>query len=114
MDLDDVLLLVITTAILFVGIVIAVMQSKILRLLSKEARAENETKEVNRDRESKPEIRKQNIAKARSSTGLIRGEARLLGLDNEEHAAAIMAAVSCASNIPLEALKIKSIRKIEG
>ena len=33
MDMEDVLLLVITAAILIVGIVMTVMQSKILRLL---------------------------------------------------------------------------------
>lgn len=108
MDLDDVLLLAITAAILLVGIVIAVMQSRILKLLSREAGEENEAVEI------KPEVAKKNTVEPTLVTELTRGQAKLFGIDSDEYTAVIMAAVSNAANIPLTKLRIKSIKKIEG
>lgn len=108
MDLEDILLLVVTTAILCVGIVTAVLQSRILKLLSNGARAVDEVKE------SKPEGGTQHILKAPVKTGLTKGEAKLFGIDDDEHVAVIMAAVSNAANIPLTELRIKSIKRVDS
>lgn len=108
MDLEDVLLLAITAAILCVGIVIAVMQSRILKLLSRGTKIENEAVDI------KPETRKQNIAELPVATDLTRGETKLSGVDSDELTAVIMAAVSSAANIPLAGLRIKYIKRIEG
>lgn len=47
-------------------------------------------------------------------TGLARGEARLIGVEDEELVAAIMAAVSIASYIPVSSLGIRSIKRVDN
>jgi hypothetical protein len=49
-----------------------------------------------------------------SKSGSTKGEAETIGVDDDEVACAILAAVSTASMIPLDKLKIKSIRVIEN
>lgn len=110
MDLDDTLLLGVTIAILCVGIVLVVLQSKILKLLLNGAKVKDEVKVIKPEVEVKP----QHTLKAPVKTGLTKGEAKLLGIEDDEQVAVIMAAVSNAANIPLTQMKIKSIRKIEG
>lgn len=44
--------------------------------------------------------------------GATSGDAKVIGLDDDEITAVILAAVSHASNIPLNSLKVKSIKKI--
>lgn len=119
MNLSDTLLLGVNTTIVCMVIVFAVLitlaiiivlQSRILKLLSIQA---NEVDEV---KASKPviEVKPQALQKTPVKTGLTKGEAKLVGLEDEEHAAVIMAAVSNAASIPLAALKIKSIKRIDS
>jgi Na+-transporting methylmalonyl-CoA/oxaloacetate decarboxylase gamma subunit len=119
MNLSDTLLLGVNTTIVCMAIVfivliilavIIVLQSKILKLLSKQEKEADEVK-VN-----KPvvEVKHQDVPSTPVKTGLTKGEAKLVGLEDEEHAAVIMAAVSNAANIPLTALRIKSIKRIDS
>ena len=48
-----------------------------------------------------------------SKTGLTSGEARLVGVEDEELVAVIMTAVSHASNISLSDLRIRSIKRVD-
>lgn len=110
MDINDILLLGVTTAILFVGIILVVLQGKILKLLS------NQTKEVDEVKVNRPEeeIKPQIILECPVERGLTKGEAKLSGIEDEEHIPVIMAAVSSAAGIPLTRLKIKSIKRINS
>lgn len=47
------------------------------------------------------------------SAGLTKGEARLVGVEDEEIVAVVMAAVSHASSIPLSELRIRSIKRVD-
>lgn len=119
MNLSDTLLLGVNTTIVCMAIVfvvliilavIIVLQSKILKLLSKQEKEADEVK-VN-----KPvvEVKHQDAQSTPVKTGLTKGEAKLVGIEDEEHVAVIMAAVSDAANIPLTTLRIKSIKRIDS
>jgi Na+-transporting methylmalonyl-CoA/oxaloacetate decarboxylase gamma subunit len=119
MNLSDTLIFGVNTTIVCLALVfvvliilavIIILQSKILKLLSKHEMKADEVK-VN-----KPvvEVKNQYVPSAPVKTGLTKGEAKLLGIEDEEHVAVIMAAVSNAANIPLTALRIKSIRRIDS
>ena len=119
MNLNDTLIFGVNTTIICTAIVlvifiilavIIVLQSKILKLLSKQE------KELDEVKVNKPvvEVKHQDVPSAPVKTGLAKGEAKLVGLEDEEHVAVIMAAVSNAANIPLTALRIKSIKRIDS
>ncbi|MDF2674830.1 MAG: Oxaloacetate decarboxylase, gamma chain [Clostridiales bacterium] len=119
MNLNDTLLFGVDTTTIFITMVFViliilaammVLQSKILRVLSKQ------DKEVDEVKVSKPEVevKHQEVLKAPSKTGLTKGETKLVGIEDDEHAAVIMAVVSNAANIPLTSLKIKSIKRIDN
>ena len=44
--------------------------------------------------------------------GTTKGDAKIIGVDDDEITAVILTAVSHASNIPLNSLKVKSIKKL--
>lgn len=90
--------------------VILILQAKILKLLSKQPEALEEVKA------GKPEadVKYQHPVYTPVDSGAANGEAMLLGIEDEEYAAVIMAAVSSAANIPLSALKIRAIKRIDS
>lgn len=102
--------MVIVFIVLIILAVIIVLQSKILKLLTKQAK---ELQEV-RDSKPKVDVKPQYIMNTPENTGLSKGETKLLGIENEEHVAVIMAAVSNAVNIPITALKIRSIKRVDN
>lgn len=99
-----------TVIVVFVILAIIIaLQLRILKLLSKQSKLLEETKA------NKPEaeVKTQPMVNIPVNTGTAKGEAKLLGFEDEEYAAVIMAAVSSAANIPLSALKIRAIRKMD-
>lgn len=115
----DKLLLGVNTTIIAMGIVfivlillaiLIVLQSKILKTLSS-------MKERN---EAKPGKVYENVQKVsereevKHAEEITKGETVLIGIEEEEHIAAIMAAVSAAANIPVSVLKIRSIKQIDN
>lgn len=90
--------------------VIVVLQLKILKLLSKQPKILEEVKA------GKPEadVKNQQSVYTPAGNGATKGEATLLGIEDDEYAAVIIAAVSSAANIPLSALKIRSISRIDN
>ncbi len=119
MNLSNTLIFGVNTTIVYLALVFVVLiilagiirlQSKILKLLLKQKMEVNEVK-VN-----KPivEVKHQYVPSAPVKTGLTKGEAKLVDIEDEEHVAVIMAAVSNAANIPLTAIRIKSIKRIDS
>lgn len=113
----DKALLGVNTMVIAMGIVFIVLimlsfmlsiQSKILKLLTKAV--EEETPKVQEAPGPVAAVPLSSVPKE----GKTAGEADLLGVDDEELAAVIMAAVSHASSIPLTSLKIRSIKSLEG
>lgn len=105
------------STLLAIGIIVAILilieimiQSKMLKLLTKQAEKLEEVKSNKHQAKEKP----QNIVNTLTNTGLAKGETKLLGIEDEEIVAVIMAAVSNTVNIPLEALKIRSIKRIDS
>lgn len=119
----DKLLLGVNTTIIAMGIVfivlillavLIVIQSRILKVLSDIAeRKEAKETRLSNDYEETPKASKQET-KMLVQKGSTKGEMELLGVEEEEHVAAIMAAVSTTTNIPVSALRIKSIKRIDN
>ncbi|GEM_PF-2247041 len=116
----DKLLLGVNTTIIAMGIVfivlillavLIVIQSRTLKVLS--SIAERKETKLSKVHEEAPKASVQEPRKP-VQKGSTKGEMDLLGVEEEEHVAAIMAAVSAASNIPVSALKIKSIKRIDN
>lgn len=105
---------VISMGIVFIVLIILsymlVIQSKILNILSK--KGEEDARDRIETVQPTPSMAgayvPQNI-----KTGLTQGQASLMGVEDEELAAVIMAAVSEASSIPLTSLRIKSIKSLD-
>lgn len=119
MNLGDTLLLGVNTTIVCMAIVfiilivlsiIIILQSKILKLLTNQDKSEDKVNENQLEVKVRPEV----VSKAPVMTGSTKGQAKLVGLESEEHVAIIMAAVSDAANIPITALKIRSIKRVDN
>lgn len=97
-------------AVFVILAIIIALQLRILKLLSKQARLLEEAKA------NKPEaeVKAQPVVNIPVNTEPAKGEAKLSGFEDEEYAAVIMAAVCSAANIPLSALKIRSIRRMDS
>lgn len=119
MNLNDNILFGVDATIVFIVMVFViliilaammVLQSKILRVLSKQDKEVDEVKVI----KPEVEVKHQEVLKSLGKIGLAKGEAKLVGIEDDEHVAVIMAAVSSAANIELTSLKIKSIKRIDN
>jgi Na+-transporting methylmalonyl-CoA/oxaloacetate decarboxylase gamma subunit len=123
MNTGSELILGLNTTVISMGIVFVVLialaimiviQSKILGLLSKQPLDKREVDEIAPQSPMAPtQAAGQQVTQAIVNKGLSRGETKLVGLEDEEQIAVIMAAVSSASNIPLSGLRIRSIKKVD-
>ncbi|EYE87937.1 sodium pump decarboxylase subunit gamma [Fervidicella metallireducens AeB] len=92
---------------------IIVIQNKILNFLTSLKSKKPEDTKI--EEEVKPQLERNTVAMPSvvDKSGIVRGDAKLCGIADEETAAVIMAAVSEASDIPLSKLNIKSIRLLD-
>jgi hypothetical protein len=119
MNLDEKLLLGLNTTIISMIIVFVVLfvisilisiQYRILKaigVISEKMETPSQIAQVPTAVSSNP------VAAHVSKTGLTSGEARLVGVEDEELVAVIMTAVSHASNISLSDLRIRSIKRVD-
>lgn len=108
---------VIAMAIVFLVLVllavIIVVQSKTLNAISNLAHRMDKVEEKEKSTvQAKPEITKKSQPQG-VDKGFTKGETKLVGVENEEHVAVIIAAVSNATDMPLTSLKIKSIKRVD-
>jgi hypothetical protein len=110
MDFSTVLLLIINTCILLVAIILVVIQSKVLKILSKKPEVLSGIEPMIRNTNYETDV-ETNVTQEKGTTS---GETKLNGIDNEEEIAVIMAVVSKASRIPLSRLKINYIKRMDA
>jgi cytoskeletal protein RodZ len=105
---DTSTLLVVVVCLILAGIIVSiVIQARILEAISSIS-----IKEKAQENIVVPQQTVQRSAIPSTEKQQVKGEVKLVGVEDEELVAAIMVAVSNASNIPLSSLKIRSIKRV--